>query len=145
MQKRNRKGFTLAELLIVVAIIAVLVAIAVPLFVGALDDAEDKVKQANERSVKGVAVSYILEHEDKFLDGTTKKLAGPWDVTATVGKDGEVSIVSILDNKKKGVKAEGASDITATEKTADGYNVKTTVDITDLSKLKDEVGGGIGG
>lgn len=32
MRKQNRKGFTLAELLIVVAIIAVLVAVAIPLF-----------------------------------------------------------------------------------------------------------------
>lgn len=30
--KINRKGFTLAELLIVVAIIAVLVAVAIPIF-----------------------------------------------------------------------------------------------------------------
>ena len=30
--KENKKGFTLAELLIVVAIIAVLVAIAIPIF-----------------------------------------------------------------------------------------------------------------
>ena len=32
MNKTNKKGFTLAELLIVVAIIAVLVAIAIPVF-----------------------------------------------------------------------------------------------------------------
>ena len=32
MRKQNRKGFTLAELLIVVAIIAVLVAVVIPLF-----------------------------------------------------------------------------------------------------------------
>ena len=32
MKQTNRKGFTLAELLIVVAIIAVLVAIAIPVF-----------------------------------------------------------------------------------------------------------------
>ena len=30
--KKNKKGFTLAELLIVVAIIAVLVAISIPIF-----------------------------------------------------------------------------------------------------------------
>ena len=32
MKKTNKKGFTLAELLVVVAIIAVLVAIAIPIF-----------------------------------------------------------------------------------------------------------------
>ena len=33
MKQTNKKGFTLAELLIVVAIIAVLVAIAIPVFI----------------------------------------------------------------------------------------------------------------
>ena len=58
--RRNRKGFTLAELLIVVAIIAVLVAIAVPLFVGQITKAEESVKKANIRTVRGEAVIYIL-------------------------------------------------------------------------------------
>ncbi|MEG2851211.1 MAG: prepilin-type N-terminal cleavage/methylation domain-containing protein, partial [Raoultibacter sp.] len=35
----DKKGFTLAELLIVVAIILVLVAIAIPVFTGAMDSA----------------------------------------------------------------------------------------------------------
>ena len=38
--KKKRKGFTLAELLIVVAIIAVLVAIGIPIFTVSLKKAE---------------------------------------------------------------------------------------------------------
>ncbi|MGO4946443.1 type IV pilin protein [Blautia sp. Sow4_E7] len=37
--KKSRKGFTLAELLIVVAIIAVLVAVAIPVFGSQLEKA----------------------------------------------------------------------------------------------------------
>ena len=37
--KKSRKGFTLAELLIVVAIIAVLVAVAIPVFGNQLEKA----------------------------------------------------------------------------------------------------------
>lgn len=42
--KQNQKGFTLAELLIVVAIIAVLVAVSIPIFNKQLEKARDAVK-----------------------------------------------------------------------------------------------------
>ena len=48
--KNNRKGFTLAELLIVVAIIAVLVAIAIPVFNGSLTKAKEATDVANLRA-----------------------------------------------------------------------------------------------
>ena len=48
--KRNRKGFTLAELLIVVAIIAVLVAISIPIFTAQLEKAREGTDAANIRN-----------------------------------------------------------------------------------------------
>ena len=48
--KRNKKGFTLAELLIVVAIIAVLVAIAIPIFTSSLHSSQEATDEANCRS-----------------------------------------------------------------------------------------------
>lgn len=63
--REEKGGFTLAELLIVVAIVLVLVAIAVPVFTGALNKAEDAVKAANERSVKAEAtMAYMLAKDD---------------------------------------------------------------------------------
>ena len=47
--KKNNKGFTLAELLIVVAIIAVLVAVAIPVFTTQLRKAELATDLANVR------------------------------------------------------------------------------------------------
>lgn len=47
---RNKKGFTLAELLIVVAIIAVLVAIAIPVFTAQLEKSREATDLANVRS-----------------------------------------------------------------------------------------------
>ena len=48
--KKNNKGFTLAELLIVVAIIAVLVAIAIPVFTSQLEKSREATDAANIRS-----------------------------------------------------------------------------------------------
>lgn len=50
MKQTNRKGFTLAELLIVVAIIAVLVAIAIPVFTTQLHNARVAADVANVRA-----------------------------------------------------------------------------------------------
>lgn len=65
MGKRSQgksSGFTLAELLVVVAIIAVLVAIAIPVFGGALDRARAATCAANRRSLKSeLTVEYMLE------------------------------------------------------------------------------------
>lgn len=46
----NKKGFTLMEMLIVVAIIAVLVAIAIPVFNGALTKSKEAADVANIRA-----------------------------------------------------------------------------------------------
>ncbi len=68
MLKRSKKGFTLAELLIVVAIIAVLVAIAVPLFVSGLNKAKEGVYDANARALKGAAVVKILSDDSADVE-----------------------------------------------------------------------------
>ncbi|MGO5203499.1 type IV pilin protein, partial [Bilifractor sp. LCP21S3_F8] len=49
MRREDNNGFTLAELLIVVAIIGVLVAISIPIFSKQLEKARDAVTVANLR------------------------------------------------------------------------------------------------
>ena len=65
MKKRNnKKGFTLAELLIVVAIIGVLVAIAFPIYSGIREKARIAADQANMRSAKAEAAAAYLTDEE---------------------------------------------------------------------------------
>ena len=59
-KKLNKKGFTLAELLIVVAIIAILVAIAIPVFSSQLENTRKAVDDANARSIRSMAVAEAM-------------------------------------------------------------------------------------
>ena len=63
MKKNNNKGFTLAELLIVVAIIAVLVAIAIPVFTSQLEKSREATDIANVRSAYAEVVTAHLTGE----------------------------------------------------------------------------------
>ncbi len=65
MKQTNRKGFTLAELLIVVAIIAVLVAIAIPVFTAQKHKSEVATDWANVRSYYSeLQYDYITKQEN---------------------------------------------------------------------------------
>lgn len=58
---REEKGFTLAELLIVVAIIAVLVAIAIPIFSSQLEKSKEATDMANVRAAYATLVTKYIE------------------------------------------------------------------------------------
>ena len=66
----DKKGFTLAELLVVVAIIGILVAISVPLFTAQLGKARKATNQANMRAAKAAAVAEYIS--DESANGNTK-------------------------------------------------------------------------
>lgn len=109
----NKKGFTLAELLIVVAIIAVLVAIAIPIFTGQLNKSKFAVDEANARSIYAQYQADYLANGGKqsttltdqtvnkgsestlTVDGNTYKFTGISSVTIKAGTSDAAPSVSI--------------------------------------------------
>jgi prepilin-type N-terminal cleavage/methylation domain-containing protein len=57
---QNRPGFTLVELLVVVLIIAILAAIALPLYLSAVNDAEKKTALANMQTIANGLQAYRI-------------------------------------------------------------------------------------
>lgn len=92
----NKKGFTLMEMLIVVAIIAILVAIAIPTFTSAMEKAKSATDLANIRSGYANAMIIAITEEPAdttyFLqkDGTVKTDAtNAYECTGSADKAGD--------------------------------------------------------
>lgn len=116
MKLKNKKGFTLMEMLIVVAIIAVLIAIAIPTFTSSLNKARIATDEANIRSGyastiaavltndfdveqnAGTKVTYALNVDGSVSEGTT----GTYECLATNAKDTTVAGVTIDGGWTKG-------------------------------------------
>lgn len=74
---QSKKGFTLMEMLIVVAIIAVLVAIAIPVFNGALTKSKEAADVANVRATYAEWQTAMLTENTKAPTDKDAFLAGP--------------------------------------------------------------------
>lgn len=128
--REDKEGFTLAELLVVVAIIAVLVAIAIPVFSASLNRANAATDEANIRA--GYASAQTLAISDTKATGNY-----------TLEKDGTVSQTAKNAYETKGSSANldnGTADIagqspTWTEKKSITYTIgddhKVTINNSD--------------
>lgn len=120
LKKQSKKGFTLMELLIVVAIIAVLVAIAIPLFTNQLEKAREATDMANLRSAYAECSASLLTGE-KGKNVTFDNDANPTSASKTV----------TITQKKKGWEGENASvTIGGTALPTIGDTVPETIKIT---------------
>lgn len=116
---KNKKGFTLVELIVVIAILGILALFLVPSFKGYSEDAKKQVAQGNVRTVWEAAKiaetkaeyneyaangagSFLDEINTKLGDSFTKLTAGsteaPGDYGVVYDKDYKVSLVSYKTN-----------------------------------------------
>lgn len=109
--KKNEKGFTLMEMLIVVAIIAVLVAIAIPTFNSSLNRAKAATDAANIRAGYATVMMTLLQADT----GDTKNTIEA-DKAYYLQKDGTVAATGTTNvykcqgkNEANGIDVAGSS------------------------------------
>ena len=111
MRENGKKGFTLAELLIVVAIIAVLVAISIPIFSAQLEKSREATDAANIRSAYAEVSADLLtdDSSNKEVEVPAKQKKAGWQGTDYSIKGGNKIGGQPVDASTKGWKVTADS------------------------------------
>lgn len=100
IMKQNKNGFTLMEMLIVIAIIAVLIAVAIPVFASQLEKAREATDLANVRSAYAqVSTEALLGDSEATVTVDLKQKQADWQSVDPVNIGGIVHSKSQGDTK----------------------------------------------
>lgn len=103
---RSQKGFTLVELMVVIVIIGVLVAIAIPIYNSVTAGARESAYEANVRILKSAAAMYFAENVvdeqitiskgdtelDLYLESWPENPLETGDFVVTIESDGTITV-----------------------------------------------------
>ncbi|MBQ5320770.1 MAG: type II secretion system protein [Oscillospiraceae bacterium] len=117
MKKNSRKGFTIVELVIVIAVIAILAAVLIPTFSGIIKKAQDSkvVQEANAAYKMYVAAVDYVEGETALQDFVIKV-----DDKYVAVKDAQMDD-TIYDSADNAATAAGCADVENTDASVEGY------------------------
>ena len=89
INRKNKKGFTLAELLIVVAIIGVLVAVSIPIFTSQLEKSREAVDAARMAAISSNLTDFFGNLGDIGREATFRKWVNENPaILYTIGNEG---------------------------------------------------------
>lgn len=143
---KNKKGFTLIELIVVIAVIGILVLLAAPKFLGYTQDANKAAMQADAKVLSNAALVYNVENE-------------AWPTTADAAKTYTIGTKSVtgklLDETKlkstvKSIKGKFTDYVIDEEgnvfhiKGVKGKDGKFYYGVNDKEDFADEQGTGVG-
>jgi type IV pilus assembly protein PilA len=115
MNRKNRKGaFTLIELLVVVLILAILTAVALPLYLSSVKDSEKKTCQTNMQTIANAVQAYKVR----------TRVSGYPNITNVADEVGSAGLLSDLNFAPKC--PEDDTNTYEVQTAGDGFRVQCT-------------------